>query len=181
MIWWCWILLTCACLKSFLLLHQFWMRLLLSTEILVVDFSLLIFQSCRVSAERSTVKHMGFPLYVTCCFSVAALNSLSLCLVFASLINMCFGVFPRLKVGGEGDSGGWEGWMASLTQWTWVWVNTGSWWWTGRPGMLQSKLLDITDWQLNWHVSPWVYPVWDSLCLLDMIDCFLFHVGEIFN
>ena len=33
---------------------------------------------------------------------------------------------------------GWDGWMASPTQWTWVWVNSGSWWWTGRPGMLQS-------------------------------------------
>ena len=33
---------------------------------------------------------------------------------------------------------GWDDWMASLTQWTWVWVNSGSWWWTGRPGMLQS-------------------------------------------
>ena len=32
---------------------------------------------------------------------------------------------------------GWDGWMASLTQWTWVWVNSGSWWWTGRPGVLQ--------------------------------------------
>ena len=33
---------------------------------------------------------------------------------------------------------GWDGWMASLTQWTWVWVSSGSWWWTGKPGMLQS-------------------------------------------
>ena len=39
--------------------------------------------------------------------------------------------------GGEGEDWGWDGWMASLTQWTWVWVNSGSWWWTGRPGMLQ--------------------------------------------
>ena len=39
--------------------------------------------------------------------------------------------------GGEGDDRGWGGWMASLTRWTWVWVNSGSWWWTGRPGMLQ--------------------------------------------
>ena len=61
---------------------------------------------------------MGFPLYVTCCFSLAAFNILSLCLVFVSLINM---------------------------------------------------------------MSPWVYPVWDSSCLLDLIDYFLFHVGEIFN
>ena len=34
---------------------------------------------------------------------------------------------------------------------------------------------------MSWHVSPWVYPVWDPLCLLDLIDYFLFHVGEIFN
>ena len=42
-----------------------------------------------------------------------------------------------LGAGGEGDDRGWDGWMASLTQWTWVWVNSGSWWWTGRPGVLQ--------------------------------------------
>ena len=64
---------------------------------------------------------MGFPVYVTCCFSLAAFNILSLCFIFVSLISMCLGV------------------------------------------------------------SPWVYPVWDSLCLLDLIDYFLFRVGEIFN
>ena len=42
-----------------------------------------------------------------------------------------------LEAGGEGDDRGWAGWMASLTRWTWVWMNSGSWWWTGRPGMLQ--------------------------------------------
>ena len=47
----------------------------------------------------------------------------------------CWG---RSKAGREGDNRGWDGWMASLTQWTWVWVNSGSWWWTGRPGVLQS-------------------------------------------
>ena len=46
--------------------------------------------------------------------------------------------WERLKVGGEGDDRGWGSWMASPTQWTWVWVNSGSWWWTGRPGGLQS-------------------------------------------
>ena len=40
-------------------------------------------------------------------------------------------------LGGEGDDRGWDGWMASLTRWTWVWVSSRSWWWTGRPGMLQ--------------------------------------------
>ena len=42
-----------------------------------------------------------------------------------------------IGAGGEGDDRGWDGWMASLTQWTWVGVNSGSWWWTGRPGVLQ--------------------------------------------
>ena len=43
----------------------------------------------------------------------------------------------RLKAEGEGDDRGWDGWMASLTQWTWVWVSFRSWWWTGRPDVLQ--------------------------------------------
>ena len=38
----------------------------------------------------------------------------------------------------EGDNRGWDGWRASPTQWTWVWVDSRSWWWTRRPGMLQS-------------------------------------------
>ena len=41
-----------------------------------------------------------------------------------------------LGAGGEGDNRGWDGWMASLTRWKWVWVNSGSWWWTGRPGVV---------------------------------------------
>ena len=56
--------------------------------------------------------------------------------------------WERLKVGGEGAGRGWDGGMASPTQWTWVWVNSGSWWWTGRPGVLQSmgsKELDMTE------------------------------------
>ena len=42
------------------------------------------------------------------------------------------------RLRGEGDDRGWDGWMTSPTQWTWVWVNSRSWWWTGRPGVLQS-------------------------------------------
>ena len=45
----------------------------------------------------------------------------------------CWG---RLRAGGEGDNRGWDGLMISPIQWTWVWVNSGSWWWTGRPSML---------------------------------------------
>ena len=77
--------------------------------------------ACRVSAERSPVKHMGFPSYVICCFSLAAFNILSLCLLFVSLISMCLGVF----------------------------------------------LLGFI--------------LYGTVCLLGLIDYFLFHVGEIFN
>ena len=45
--------------------------------------------------------------------------------------------WERLRARGEGDDRGWDGWMASPTQWAWVWVDSGSWWWTGRPGVLR--------------------------------------------
>ena len=46
--------------------------------------------------------------------------------------------WERLKAGRKGDDRRWDGWMASLTQWTWVWVSSRSWWWTGKPGRLPS-------------------------------------------
>ena len=57
-----------------------------------------------------------------------------------------------LGAGGEGDDRGWDGWMASPTRWTWSWVNSGSWWWTGGLVCCDSwgrKELDTTE-QLNW-------------------------------
>ena len=65
--------------------------------------------------------------------------------------------WERLKAGGEGDDRGWDGWMTLPTQWAWVWVNSGSWQWTGRPGMLQSMGLQRVrhHWatELNWTES----------------------------
>ena len=62
--------------------------------------------------------------------------------------------WERLKAGREGDDRGWDGWMASLTLWTWVWVNSRSWWWTGRHCVLQSMGSQRVrhDWaiELNW-------------------------------
>ena len=59
-----------------------------------------------------------------------------------------------IGAGGEGDDRGWDGWMASQTRWTWVWVNSGSWWWTGRPGVLwfMGSQRVRHDWvtELNW-------------------------------
>ena len=64
--------------------------------------------------------------------------------------------WERLRVGGEGDNRGWDVWMASSTQWTWVWVDSGSWQWTGRPGVLQFMMSQRVghDWvtELNWIV-----------------------------
>ena len=45
--------------------------------------------------------------------------------------------WERLRAGGKGDDRGWDGWMASPTQWTWVWVDSSSWWWTGRSDVLR--------------------------------------------
>ena len=64
-----------------------------------------------------------------------------------------------LGAGGEGDDRVWDGWMASRTWWTWVWVNSGRWWWTGRPGVLRfmgSQRVGL-DWatELNWTEHFW--------------------------
>ena len=68
-------------------------------------------------------------------------------------------ILGGIGAGGEGDDRGWDGWMASLTRWAWVWVNSGSWWWTGRPGVLRfmglqrvghgwATELNRTEWEL---------------------------------
>ena len=62
--------------------------------------------------------------------------------------------WERLKEGREGDDRGLDGWMASLTRWTWIWVNSESWWWTGRPGVVRFMGSQRVrhDWttELNW-------------------------------
>ena len=79
--------------------------------------------------------------------------------------------WERLKVDGEGDDRGWDGWMASLTRWTRVWVSPRNWWWTGKPGILQSmgsqrvghdSATDLTDWLQSY-----------SYTVLETILCFL--------
>ena len=59
--------------------------------------------------------------------------------------------WERLKAGGEGDDRGWDGWMASPSGWTWVWTSSESWWWTRKPGMLQSVGLQrVRKWLSDW-------------------------------
>ena len=68
----------------------------------------------------------------------------------------------KIEAGREGDDRGLDCWMASLTQWTWVWVNSRSWWWTGRRGVLQSMGLQRVghNW-LNWTELNWKY-MWEA-------------------
>ena len=64
--------------------------------------------------------------------------------------------WEKLKTGGEGDDRGWDGWMALPTPYTWVWASSGSGWWTGKPGLLQSRGSQRVghDWatELNWLI-----------------------------
>ena len=77
--------------------------------------------------------------------------------------------WERLKAREEGDDRGWDSWMASLTQWTWICASFGSWWWTGKPGVLQSMGSQRVgyDWatELNWrypfNMLKWI---WKSGC-----------------
>ena len=69
--------------------------------------------------------------------------------------------WERLKTWGEGDDRRWDGWVASLTWWTWAWVGSRSWCWTGKPGVLQFVALQTVrhDWttELNWTEMKWIW------------------------
>ena len=79
---------------------------------------------------------------------------------------------------GNGDDRGWDGWMASLTRWTWVWMNSGRWWWTGRPGVLQFMGLQRVghNWttELNWINSVWGYKQMNNMFALKLTTFFSF-------
>ena len=68
---------------------------------------------------------------------------------------------------GEGDNRGWDGWMVSPTRWTWVWVDSGSWWWTGRPGVLwfMGSQRVRYDWatERNWTESGFAFRLYQPL------------------
>ena len=95
--------------------------------------------------------------------------------------------WERLRAGGEGDRG-WDGWMASLTQETWVWMDSRSWWWTGRPGMLRFMGSQRVghDWatELNWNFYFWYYIffflAWTWICFL-IVSIFLLYFINSFH
>ena len=71
-----------------------------------------------------------------------------------------------LGAGEEGDDRGWDGWMASLTRCTWVWMNSESWWWTGRPGVLRFMGSQSWTWLSDWTELNWYYILDDFGCLI---------------
>ena len=80
--------------------------------------------------------------------------------------------WERLKAEGEGDDRGWDSWMASPTGWTWVWTGSGSWWWTGKPGVLQSMGLQRVghDWvtELTW-ANPKDWHLWSEMEMFELV------------
>ena len=78
-----------------------------------------------------------------------------------------------LGAGGEGDDRGWDGWMASLTWWTWVWVNSGSWWWTGRPGVLRFMGSQRVghDWATDLIWSDLILWLIQAICVIHRRHC----------
>ena len=74
--------------------------------------------------------------------------------------------WERLKAGGEGDDRGQDGWMASLTQWTWVWTSYGKLWRTGKPAVLQSMACKESGMTEHWTIAT-MYLKSDFLCLWD--------------
>ena len=78
--------------------------------------------------------------------------------------------------GGEGDDRGWDGWMASPTRWIWVWASSGSWWWTGRPGVLQSMEVQRVghNWVTKLKAIIWRKWFWTESCLCPKIFLELF-------
>ena len=81
-----------------------------------------------------------------------------------------------LGAGGEGDDGGWDDWMASPTQRTWLWVNSGSWWWTGRPGLLRFMGSQRVghDWATELSWTDGSISVWESRFLQCQSSLLLF-------
>ena len=79
---------------------------------------------------------------------------------------------------GEGDNRGWDGCMASPTQWTWVWVNSGSWWWTGRPGVLW--FMGLQRVRHNWATELTEHRVSISTCKLSITVVAVWHGLSVF-
>ena len=157
-------------LKGLILLFYKWNRTERTIWALRFSLSLIfIFGSFRVLADSSQKWVNWQIIYRSLGRAMATMLKLKL-QYFGNLmwrIDEKTWCWERLWAGGEGDDRGWDGWMASPTLWTWVWVNSGRWWWTGKPGMLQSmrsqRVKHTWATELNWTDAKnwltWKHPV----------------------
>ena len=98
------------------------------------------------------------------------------CLCFIGSVKIVYVFWLNMSIFWSVSDRGWDGWTASLARWMWVWVNSGSWWWTGRPGVLRFMGLQsrtwLSDWtELNWKIE--IDSVWFLPTLLK-----LWYVGQ---
>ena len=103
---------------------------------------------------------LGF-LWRECCWLWSSNTLATSCKVLTNWKRLW--CWEGLGAGGEGDDRGWDGWMASLTRWTWVWVNSGSWWWevwrAAVHGVAKSRTR-LRDWialNISFHVILFIY------------------------
>ena len=115
-----------------------------------IILSSLLFLQCSVICMSEVIDISPSNLDYSLCFIQSSISH-SLGWLMLKLKLQYFGYLMRrtelfektlmlgnMKAGAEGDDSGWDGWIASPTQWTWIWVNSGSWWQTGSPGVLLS-------------------------------------------
>ena len=144
-------------------------------ECVAISFSKGSFQSrdriCVSCIGRQILYHWATRVIILLCYNML------LYIIYIKLTRLW--CWEGLGAGGEGDDRGWDGWMASPTQWMWVWVNSKSWWWTGRPGMLRFMGLQRVrhNWatEMNWiekytkeyHICLWyIYKNWSvKMCM----------------
>ena len=130
----CWYLLSQACLICHLkplfpypytVRIIYWCMWLLNSPAIVILLSVFFLYIVKVCCIYFNIPVLGTSEFMNA--------------IFCFLIDLFITIWcwEGLGTGGKGDDRGWDGWMASLTQWMWVWVNSGRWWWTGKPGVLR--------------------------------------------
>ena len=141
-----------------------------------------------IYAKLYSPRYSHLPLYQSWAFTEGLMLKLNLLMRRADSLKRPW-CWERLRAGGEGDDRGWDGWIGSLTQWTWVWVDSRSWWWTGRPGVLRFMGSQRVghDWatELNWRTTSytWIwgqnthkkFQIWDIIHL-NLLASSMVHV-----
>ena len=158
----------------------------------------MVFPVVMYGCESWTIKkaeHWGIDAFELCCCRIrlrvpwtarkskqSILKEISLeCSVGGLMLTLNYGhliqwtnslekplMLGKTEAGGEGDDRGWDDWMASFTWWTWVWTSFGSWWWTGKPGVLQcmgsQRVRHDLATEMNWFIWRWIIVFFSGFC-----------------